>query len=288
MDETAQATKAATETPKSMEETIRELFTPDNLIDIATQAATVIAIFVIGWIVSKWVRSLTLRAVRRAKVDEALSRFFASIAQYAVLIFAITAALGKAGIETTSVAAVIAAAGLAVGLALQGSLGNFASGVLLLFFRPFTIGDRVTAAGYTGQVEDIGLFATTISTPADERIILPNSTVTGDAITNHTAAGKVRDSIEAGVAYGADIDQVCKILVEAAEASEHVLNEPAPASAFIEMAASSLNFVVHCWTEPANLVDMQHNVKREIYNRLNEAGIEIPFNQMVVHRAPED
>lgn len=288
MDEATQAAEAAKEAPRSMEEILQGFLSPENLIDLATQAATVLVIFVIGWILSKWISSLVLKAVRRANVDEALSRFFASIAQYAVLIFAITAALGKAGIETTSVAAVIAAAGLAVGLALQGSLGNFASGVLLLFFRPFTIGDRVTAGGHTGRVEDIGLFATTLSTPANERIILPNSTVTGDAITNHTASGKIRATIGAGVAYGADIDQVCQILLDAAEAADLVLDDPEPASAFVDMAASSLNFVVHCWAEPANFVAMQHNVRREIYNRLNAAGVEIPFDQLVVHRAPED
>lgn len=264
---------------------MEEFVTREQMIDILTKAGIVVAVFVVGWIVSKWCQALVLRAVRKAGVDEALARFFASMAQYAVLIMTVTAALGKAGVETTSIAAVIAAAGLAVGLALQGSLGNFASGVLLLIFRPFTIGDRVTAAGYTGKVEDIGLFATTLSTPANERIILPNGTVTNDAITNHTASGKIRATIGIGVAYGADIDEVCKLLLESAQAADLVLEEPAPGAAFLDMAASSLNFGVNCWAEPSDLVPMQHNMRREIYNRLNAAGIEIPFDQVVVHRA---
>lgn len=267
---------------------MEKFVTEEQLIEILTKAGIVIGIFVVGWIISKWCQALVLKAVRRAGIDEALSRFFASLAQYAVLVMAVTAALGKAGVETTSIAAVIAAAGLAIGLALQGSLGHFASGVLLLIFRPFTIGDRVTADGHTGKVEDIGLFATTLSTPANERIIIPNGSVTDDAIINHTASGKIRATIGVGVAYGADIDQVCKILLEAAEAADLVLDDPAPGAAFVDMAASSLNFVVNCWAEPANFVGMQHNTRREIYNRLNAADIEIPFNQIVVHRAEQE
>lgn len=268
-----------------------ELLSPEQLeklVAVLTRAGIALAIFIIGWMASKWARSLVLRAVRKGGMDEALSRFFASLAQYAVLAFAFITALGTAGIETTSLAALIAAAGLAVGLALQGTLGNFASGVLLLFFRYFTIGDRITVAGNTGKVEDLGLFATTLSTPANERVIIPNGEVFDSPIINHTASGLIRASIGAGVAYGADIDHVCEVLLKAAEAAELVLDDPEPAAAFTEMAASSINFVVHCWAEPQNFVAMQHNVRREIYNHLVAANIEIPFDQLVVHRAPED
>ena len=267
---------------------MREFLTQEQIdlaLDWGLKGAIALGIFIAGWIVAKWVHRLVLAATRKTKIDEALGRFFASMAQYAVLALAVIAALDKAGIPTTSLAAVIAAAGLAVGLALQGSLGNFASGVLLLIFRPFTLGDRVTAAGHTGDVIDIGLFATTLATPGEQKIIIPNGAVTGGSIVNHTASGLVRISMEAGVAYGADVDQVCGLLVEAAKASDLVLDEPEPEAAFVEMAASSLNFLVHCWTQPENYVDMQHNVRRSIYNKLNEAGIEIPFNQLVVHRA---
>lgn len=256
-----------------------------RMTSIGIQVATALAIFVVGWIGSKWAYSLALKSFRKAKVEEALTRFFASMIQYAVLAFAVIAALSKAGIETTSLAAVIAAAGLAVGLALQGSLSNFASGVLLLIFRPFSIGDRVTTAGHTGKVEDIGLFATTMSTPANERIIIPNASVTSDSIVNHTATGAIRATIDAGVAYGADIGEVMEVLLKAAQSAEHVLTDPGPAVAFVEMAASSLNFGVHCWSEPANYTAMQHNVRRAIYEHLNGAGIEIPFDQLVVHKA---
>lgn len=265
-----------------------DFLTPEQMekaLALGYQAATALIIFVIGWIASKWAHSLALKAFRKSKLDEALSRFFASMVQYTVLVFAVIAALSKAGIETTSLAAVLAAMGLAVGLALQGSLSNFASGVLLLIFRPFTIGDRISTAGHTGKVDDIGLFATTLSTPGNEKIIIPNASVTGDSIVNHTASGKIRATIGAGVAYGADIGQVMEVLRDAASSAEHVLDDPGPAVAFLEMAASSLNFGVHCWCEPANFAIMQHNVRRAIYEKLNEAGIEIPFDQIVVHQA---
>lgn len=254
---------------------------------LAIQACTALAIFILGWVASKWGHRLVLKTLRHSKVEEALTRFLASISQYAILGFTAIAALDKAGVETTSLAALIAAAGLAIGLALQGSLGNCASGVLLLLFRPFAINDKITTAGHRGQVEDIGLFATVLSTPAKERIIIPNGAVTSGSIVNHTASGKMRSTVAVGVAYGADIDQVCKTLAEAALSAEFVLAEPAPIAGFADMSASSLNFVVHCWSEPASAVPMQHFVRKAIYNRLNAEGIEIPFNQLVVHRADE-
>ncbi len=255
-----------------------------HLSELAIRVGTVLAIFILGWLASKWVHRLVLGAFRRGKVEEALARFFASIAQYALLVFAVIASLDKAGVETTSLAAAIAAAGLAVGLALQGSLGNLASGVLLLLFRPFSIGDKISTSGHRGKVEDIGLFATVLSTPAIERIIIPNGSITRDSIINHTASGKIRSTITVGVAYGVDIDRVCKVLAEAALSAKFVLAEPAPIAGFADMAASSLNFVVFCWSESDVDVPMQHYVRRAIYNRLNEEGIEIPFDQLVVHK----
>lgn len=247
---------------------------------------TALVIFFFGWIFSKWAYALILRALRQTHLDEALARFLSSVAQWLVLAVAVIASLAEVGVETTSLAAVLGATGVAIGLALQGSLSHFASGVLLLVFRPFTLGDRVTAAGMSGKVEDIGLFATTLSTPANERIILPNAMVTGDAITNHTASGEIRSTIEVGVAYGSDIAEVCKLLLEVATSCDLVLEEPGPSVAFVEMAASSLNFRLFCWAEPASNFAMQHQVRAAVYDRLNEAGIEIPFDQLVVHKAP--
>ncbi|TNE89084.1 MAG: mechanosensitive ion channel [Deltaproteobacteria bacterium] len=247
-----------------------------------------ILIMFAGWIASKWANRAVLRAGERSKLDEALKRFLASIAQYTVIAAAVIAALGKVGIETTSLVAVFASAGLAVGLALQGSLSSFASGVMILFFRPFVIGDRVTAGGETGKVKDIGLFATTLMTAENHTIILPNSSVIGGVIKNFTREGTLRASIGAGVAYGADLEAVQEALLAACKKCDLVLEEPAPAVAFVDMAASSLNFSVMPWCNAADLLAVNHQVRSNIYNELNARGIEIPFDQIVVHQAPAE
>ena len=247
--------------------------------------ALAILIFFIGWIVSKWANKITARVLRRSKVDEALCRFLGTIAQYTVLAATVISALGAVGVETTSLVAVFASAGLAVGLALQGNLANFASGVMILFFRPVNLEDLVTVGGHTGFVKDIGIFASTILTPDNEKIIVPNSAITGDAIVNHTAMGTRRGAIDVGVAYGSDLQQVQQVLLKAATLSPVVLKDPAPAIAFVGLGASSLDLKVFVWCQSADYLDMLHQVRTAVYDELNAAGIEIPFNQIVVHQA---
>ncbi|MCO4746998.1 MAG: mechanosensitive ion channel [Proteobacteria bacterium] len=244
-----------------------------------------LVILILGWIFSKWANRAVTNAGTRSNLDEALKRFLASIAQYTVLAASVIAALGKVGVETTSLVAVFASAGLAVGLALQGSLSSFASGVMILFFRPFALGDKVTTGGETGVVEDIGLFATTLKTPDNHTIIVPNSSVTGGTITNYTKEGTVRGTVSAGVAYGADLEVVMTALLAAANKSSLVLKDPGAAVAFVDMAASSLNFNVMCWSQCDDYLGMLHEVRSNIYDELNAQGIDIPFDQIVIHKA---
>lgn len=258
---------------------------------VQTHGPNVVAglvIIFVTWIVSKWVQRLILRAIERAKVDLALGRFLASIGRYTVLLAGGLAALQRMGIEATSLTAIFASAGLAVGLALQGSLGNFASGVMLLFFRPFELGDVVNAGGVTGLVEDIGIFATTLMTPSNEKMIVPNGAITAGNITNFTTMGTRRAAIDFGVAYGEDLEKVQKVVLDAISKLDIVHKEPAPAVAFTEMAASSLNFAAICWADSGDYLGMQHQVRSAIYNALNEANIDIPFDQVVVHQAPAE
>ncbi|MEE8589784.1 MAG: mechanosensitive ion channel family protein, partial [Spirochaetia bacterium] len=173
-----------------------------------------IIIFVVGWTISRWVHVLLLKALKKAEIDEALTRFLASISQYLVLAATVIVALDKVGIETTSLVALLATTGLAIGLALQGSLAHFASGVMILFFRPFALGDWITAGGQAGKVDDIGLFATTILTPDNEKIILPNSAITDGSIVNHTTRGTRRGNIELGIAYGSDLAQAMEVMLK--------------------------------------------------------------------------
>ncbi len=247
--------------------------------------AMAILIFVIGWIASKWARRLIVGLLRRQKVDEALSRFLGNIAQYTVLAATVVTALGKVGVETASLVALLATAGLAVGLALQGSLSNFAAGVMILFFRPFTLGDRITAGGHTGAVEDIGLFATTLKTPDKETIILSNSEVSSGSIVNYSTEGKLRANIAIGVAYGTDLGQAMQIISEACAGADLVLSDPKPDVAFSGFGASSIDFNARPWSKPDDFPSMKHNASVAIYDALNAAGIEIPFNQIVVTQA---
>jgi small conductance mechanosensitive channel len=252
---------------------------------LITGVVTALLIFVIGWMISKWVHGLVTRMMRNRKLDEALGRFLASIAQYAVLAATVIAALGRVGVETTSLVALLGTAGLAIGLALQGSLAHFASGVLLLVFRPFTIGDSVEAGGKTGTIEEIGLFATSLTTFDNQRVTIPNGAITGGAITNFTILGKRRATIDVGVAYGSDIDLTTKLLLEAASETQLVLADPEPAAVFVNLGASSLDFAVRVWAKNADFGPAQHATRKAIYDRLNAAGIEIPFNQIVIHQA---
>ena len=257
----------------------------DTLIAIGGAAVLGIITLIIGNWISKWLASLTEKFCQRSSIDTALTRFLKQIVRYITLVAVVIAALDRMGIETTSVLAIFASAGLAVGLALQGSLSNFASGVMILFFRPFKLGDFITAGGESGEVADIGLFASTLHTPDNRKIIIANSAITGGNITNFTALGTRRSTVEAGVAYGADIGQVMDILMKSALRADTVLSDPAPAVAFIDMAASSLNFAVHFWTAPEDWLDGMHNVRRAIYEDLTAAGVDIPYNQIVVHNA---
>ncbi|TPV93553.1 MAG: mechanosensitive ion channel [Myxococcales bacterium FL481] len=247
--------------------------------------AAALAMLVGGWIVAKWLAKLALSMLRRRKLDEAVARFLASLIQWALLAAAVIAALNTAGIETTSFVAVLGSAGLALGLALQGNLGHFASGVMLLMFRPFTTGDVVTVAGSTGSVEEIGLFATTLVSPDNETIIVPNGAITSNKVINLTARGTRRGAVEIGLAYGTKIEDAIRVLTEAVEGADLVLKDPAPGVLFVGFGASSIDFKITAWTQAPDYLAMLHGLRERIYNALNEAGIDIPYQQIVVRNA---
>ncbi len=243
-----------------------------------------LAILLVGMFVARWLDGVALKAFRARRVDEALARFLASLVRWSVLAMALVTALGAVGIETTSFVALLASAGLAVGLALQGSLAHFASGVMLLLFRPFSIGDVAEIAGKTGAVEEIGLFATTMSTPTGDTITIPNSSITSGVITNHSRAGRRRGTVSIGVAYGSKIEDVVATLERAAKSVELVLDDPGAGVALTDFGASSVNFAVMAWSNTADYLAMLHALKVAVYDHLNAAGIEIPFDQLVVHK----
>lgn len=251
----------------------------------ALSALLAVVILVVGWTVSKWVGSAVKKACLKGKMQPELAAFLSSIARYIVLAATVISALGRVGVETTSLVAVFASAGLAIGLALQGSLANFAAGVMILFFRPFKLGDKITAAGHTGVVAEIGLFATTFDTPNVEKIIIPNSAITGGPIINITTMGVIRGTVNVGIGYGENIHDALVVIQKAAASADCVKQDPAPAVAFTNFGASSLDIAVHCHTDADDYLDMLHNVRVAIYDALNAEGIEIPFDQVVMHQA---
>jgi small conductance mechanosensitive channel len=259
-------------------------------IEMAINIAFAIAIFIIGRIMAGATYSLVVRLIRKRNLDELIGRFVANIAKYTVLGFAIIAALERLGIQTTSIVAIFGAAGLAVGLALQGNLSNFASGVMLLVFRPFELGDVVTAAGHTGQVTDIGLFTSTFETPDNQKIIIPNAAITGSSIINLTTKGVRGQGVSIGVAYGTDLHEAGRVILEAVKSADLVLENPAPSVVCTGFGASSVDFLAkYCVTTEGLTANgghqHPHNVRVAIYDALNAAGIEIPFEQIVLHHA---
>jgi len=219
----------------------------------------------------------------RAKGDSMLVEFIRSIANAALLIVVIIASLDMLGLNTTSLIAMLGAAGLAVGLALQGSLQNFASGVLLIIFRPFQVGNYIDAGGISGTVEKITIFNTIMLTPDNREIIVPNGSIYGGTITNYSARATRRVDMVFGISYSDDIKKARDILMETLEADERVLKDPAPNVALSELANSSVNFVVRPWVNSGDYWDVKWDMNKKIKLALDANGISIPFPQMDVH-----
>jgi len=254
-----------------------------KILECGASAVGALILLLVAWIVAGIANRLVRRSLAKAKFDETLTRFFAKFAWWLVLLTAVIGCLGIFGVETTSFAAVIGAAGLAIGLAFQGTLSNFASGVMLLAFRPFKVGDAVTVAGQTGKVDEIGVFTTTVDTFDNRRFIIPNSAVFGSTIENMTHHPVRRADVDVGVGYDADIDKTREVLERTATCVEGVLGEPAPAVLLLELGASSVNWSVRVWTNKDDFGAVKQATIRAVKMGLDEAGIDISFPQMDVH-----
>jgi small conductance mechanosensitive channel len=200
-----------------------------------------------------------------------------------LLIFVIIAALAQVGIQTTSLIAVLGAASLAIGLALQGSLANFAAGVLLIIFRPFKVGDYVECAGTAGAVDEMQIFTTQLKSPDNKKIIIPNAKLLGDVITNYSAQETRRVDLVIGVSYSDDLQKVEKVLTDILSQDERVLKDPAPTIAVLELADSSVNFAVRPWVKTGDYWNVYFALTKNIKMRLDAEGIAIPFPQRDVH-----
>ncbi|HBC58604.1 MAG TPA: mechanosensitive ion channel protein [Gammaproteobacteria bacterium] len=242
-----------------------------------------IAIFYIGRWVANTLTKVLEKILNQRNVDETLVSFALNLARAAMMVFVVLAALGQLGIQTTSFIAVLGAAGLAVGLALQGSLANFAAGVLMIIFRPIRVGDFVEAAGSSGIVEDIQIFVTQMRTPDNKTIIIPNAEITGSSIVNYSIKPTRRIDFVFGVSYDADLRQTRDILEGIIAADERILADPAPVIAVSELADSSVNFVVRPWVKREDYWDVYFEITEKVKLSLDEANIGIPYPQMDVH-----
>lgn len=242
-----------------------------------------IAILIIGRVVSKIFSNVLQKVLEKRNVDPTITTFVGNLTYFGLLIFFVLAALTHLGIQTTSFIAVIGAAGLAVGLALQGSLSNFAAGFLLILFRPFKVGDYIEGGGTAGTVEKIQIFTTTLKTPDNKTIIVPNTKLTDDNITNYSTTGTRRVDMVFGIGYGDDIDKARRIIWDLINGDDRVLEDPAPTVAVSELADSSVNFIVRPWTRSGDYWSVVFDMNENIKKRFDAEGISIPFPQRDVH-----
>lgn len=243
------------------------------------RAVAAIAIFFIGRTLARLTKRLVKKIMTKAQIDPTLTVFATNILFYAIMAFVVLAVLGQMGIETTSLAAAIGAAGLAIGLALQGSLTNFAAGIIIIIFRPFHVGDWVEADGYSGYIEEIELLTTTLKTLDNRTVIIPNGKLTDGDLVNYSTQGTLRLDLVVGVDYSTDIDRVKAIFMEVMTANNRVLESPSPSVGLLEMADSSLNFAVRPWVETKDYLLLSLSLQEEIKKRLDKEGISIPFPQ---------
>jgi small conductance mechanosensitive channel len=237
----------------------------------------------LAWVISAWARRAVLRALERRSFDLSLSRFFASVLRYTILVAAVLGVLGVFGVETTSFAAVIGAAGLAVGLAFQGTLSNFAAGVMLLIFRPFKVGDFVSVAGIMGTVQEIDLFTSNLTTVDNRLLVVPNSQIFGAVIENFSHYATRRAEVSVGVDYGADVDRTREVLEGMVGAIPGVLDDPEPQVFLAELGASSVDWKIRVWAKADDFWDVHQATVRAAKAALDQAGLGIPFPQVDVH-----
>jgi len=216
-------------------------------------------------------------------MDAALVHFVLSLVYWGLLAIVVIAALGQLGIQTASFVAIIGAAGLAIGLALQGSLSNFASGVLLLVFKPFKAGDFVEAAGTAGSIEKIQIFTTELVTPDNKQIIIPNSAITGGTITNYSAKDTRRVDLTIGISYDDDIDKARELIFDEISKDDRILKEPEPVVLVMTLGDSSVNFAVRSWAATSDYWPVYTSLTESIKKRFDKDGISIPFPQTDVH-----
>ena len=258
------------------------------LFPYAANIALALVIFFVGKWLANTLTNVVVKLLQRSKMDDILISFVTSITKAILLLFVAIAALNQLGIDTTSLIALLGAAGLAVGLALQNSLQNFAAGVMLIVFRPFKAGDFVELAGVAGVVENIGIFSSVLRTGDNRELIIPNGAIYGGIITNYSARSTRRVDMVFGVDYGDDLREAKALLRSIILADDRVLAEPEPVIAVSELADSSVNFIVRPWVKSADYWPVLWDTTEKVKLEFDAQGLSIPFPQMDIHLPNDD
>jgi small conductance mechanosensitive channel len=255
------------------------------IIEYSPKIITALVILIVGLFIIGLITKMTKRLMLRQNMDETLQKFLSNLLNWALKVLLFVMVASKLGVETTSFAAIIGAAGLAIGLALQGSLSNFAGGALIMIFKPFKVGDLIEAQGELGVVKEIQIFTTLINTPTNKLVIIPNGSLSNGNITNYSAEGKLRVDLTIGVSYDADIKQTKEVLMNVLTSNPQVLQDPAPTVNVSELADSSVNFAVRPWSSVTDYWDVYFGITEQCKEALDNAGIEIPYPHSVeIHK----
>ncbi|MEM8484354.1 MAG: mechanosensitive ion channel domain-containing protein [Bacteroidota bacterium] len=261
--------------------------TPENITVLVQEylipAVTALLLLFVVFIAAGWARRLVRKGLERANVDITLTKFFSNMARYAVLVVGIIAVLARVGIETASFAAILAAAGFAIGMAFQGTLSNFSAGIMLLVFRPFKVGDLVSVGGVTGVVDEIELFTTNLNTPDNRRIIVPNGSVFGATIENMTFHDTRRVDVAVGTDYSADLDETRRVIEAACSGVQGRISDLGVQAYLVSLGGSSIDWEARVWCNSADYLAVKDELTKAVKNGLDAANIGIPFPQTDVH-----
>ncbi len=253
------------------------------ILSYAVNIVAAIITIIIGMFIARIISNAVNRVLQARHIDATVADFLSALVRYGIIAFTLIAALGRVGVQTASVIAVLGAAGLAVGLALQGSLSNLAAGVLLVTFRPFKTGEFVDLGGVMGTVQNVQIFSTTMKSADGKIVVVPNGKIIAGNIINYSREPIRRNEFIIGVAYDADVDKVIALFQEVVEADERVLKDMGIQIGLNELAASSLNFVVRCWSKSSDLQNVYWDLMKNFKRTLDANGIGIPYPQMDVH-----
>ncbi|WP_199564655.1 mechanosensitive ion channel family protein [Parvularcula marina] len=260
----------------------------ETAVDWGVKALGALLVLIVGMWLAGRLKKLTRKAVMKApNLDETLAGFFSSLVYYLIVAFVVIAVLSMFGIQTTGLAALIGAAGLAIGLALQGTLGHLASGVMLLAFRPFHVGDYINAGGEAGTVKEINLFTTILATPDNVQIIVPNGDIWSGAITNYSAYDTRRVDIVYGISYGSDIDKAMTLIRDEMEKDERTLSDPAPQIIVSNLNDSSVDITMRVWVKSGDYWPTKFALTKAVKERFDADGIDIPFPTRTVYQIPQ-